>query len=159
MRVYDGEFTVGRILERCRTVPSGAFTRSGPVEGVDLDELRRIINRIPVNTIRARRAKLNVFYEEVLVSADPDFGISFTSCLMILAHHNVISDSKSLRLVFHSFILERLWLTFDPDWRNSYDDAQGCNALKRRFVVRPLSVSLIRCTGLVNSAATSRPRA
>ncbi|KAJ9202067.1 hypothetical protein DTO207G8_55 [Paecilomyces variotii] len=98
MRVYDGEFTVGRILERCRTVPSGAFTRSGPVEGVDLDELRRIINRIPVNTIRARRAKLNVFYEEVLVSADPDFGISFTSCLMILAHHNVISDSKSLRL-------------------------------------------------------------
>lgn len=41
---------------------------------------------------------MNIFYEEVLVSADLDRGISFTSCLMILAHYNVISDNKSLRL-------------------------------------------------------------
>lgn len=158
MRIYDGEFTVGSILERCRT-HSGAFSNKDPAEGVDLDELRRIINRIPVRTIRARRAKLNVFYEEVLVSADPDFGISFTSCLMILAHYNVISDSKSLRLVFRYFILKSLRLIFDPDWRNSCDAVQDCNVLKRRFVGRLLSVSLIRCTGLVNSAARSRPRA
>ena len=32
------------------------------------------------------------------MSADPDRGISFTSCLMILAHYNVISDNKALRL-------------------------------------------------------------
>jgi hypothetical protein len=68
------------------------------VAGVDLDELSRIISKIPVQTIRARRERLNTFYEEVLVSADPDRGISFHQCLMILAHHNVISDSKSLRL-------------------------------------------------------------
>lgn len=66
--------------------------------GVDLDELSRIISKIPVQTIRERRARLNTFYEEILVSADPDRGISFHQCLMILAHHNVISDSKSLRL-------------------------------------------------------------
>jgi voltage-dependent calcium channel len=41
---------------------------------------------------------MNVFYQEILVSADPDRGISFTSCLMILAHYNVIDDTKSLRL-------------------------------------------------------------
>ncbi|KAG7131389.1 hypothetical protein HYQ46_009700 [Verticillium longisporum] len=33
-----------------------------------------------------------------MVSADPDRGISFTTVLMILAHYNIISDSKSLRL-------------------------------------------------------------
>jgi hypothetical protein len=66
--------------------------------GVDLDELSRIISTIPVDAIRERRERLNTFYEEILVSADPDRGISFHQCLMILAHHNVISDSKSLRL-------------------------------------------------------------
>ena len=41
---------------------------------------------------------MNVFYQEILVTADPDRGISFTSCLMVLAHYNVINDTKSLRL-------------------------------------------------------------
>ena len=41
---------------------------------------------------------MNVFYQEALLSADLDRGISFTSCLMILAHYNVINDTKSLRL-------------------------------------------------------------
>lgn len=100
MRVYDGEFTVGRILEECRRnqrdseMPHVQYT-----EGVDLEKLARRIDRIPVDEIRKRRSRMNTFYEEVLVSADPDFGISFTSCLMILAHYNVITDSKSLRFV------------------------------------------------------------
>lgn len=33
-----------------------------------------------------------------MVSADVDRGINFTSCLMILAHYNIISDGKSLKL-------------------------------------------------------------
>ena len=41
---------------------------------------------------------MEVFYQEMLLSADPDRGISFSSCLMILAHYNVIEDSRSLRL-------------------------------------------------------------
>jgi hypothetical protein len=41
---------------------------------------------------------MNTFYEEVLVSADPDRGIAFNALLMILAHYKVINDSKSLRL-------------------------------------------------------------
>ena len=60
--------------------------------------LSRILRRLPVETVNLRRQRLNTFYEEMLVSADAIRGISFHSCLMILAHHNVINDSKSLRL-------------------------------------------------------------
>ncbi|KAJ5283996.1 hypothetical protein N7505_001976 [Penicillium chrysogenum] len=118
MRIYEGEFTVGSILEKCRIDPQrnsiGSYARNSMVSlvesrhsmrpnsrvssGVDLAELSRIISRIPVQSIRERRRRLNAFYEEILVSADPDRGISFHQCLMILAHYNVISDSKSLRL-------------------------------------------------------------
>ena len=121
MRIYDGEFTVGAILEECRKDrrdstaslhhsslhmrSQESLHRSLGFNGenkipdeVDYQKLSRIINRIPVKTIRERRQRLNIFYEEVLVSADPDRGISFHQCLMILAHYNVISDSKSLRL-------------------------------------------------------------
>lgn len=100
MRVYDGEFTIGSLLEQCRVDHRGSMpSPSGRiVEGVDLDKLSMILDRIPVDVIRERRERLNAFYEEVLVSADVVRGISFHSCLMILAHYNVINDSKSLRL-------------------------------------------------------------
>ncbi|OKO94604.1 Calcium-channel protein cch1 [Penicillium subrubescens] len=122
MRIYDNEFTVGRILDQCRETPResvhslSSMHNALPLRsresvqslrpngentlatGVDLKKLSRIIDRIPVNTIRERRQRLNTFYEEILVSADPERGISFHQCLMILAHYNVISDSKSLRL-------------------------------------------------------------
>ncbi|OJJ35434.1 hypothetical protein ASPWEDRAFT_40623 [Aspergillus wentii DTO 134E9] len=99
MRIYDGEFTTRSILERCRVEPRESMRpHSRVVGGVDLDELSKALRNLPVETIRERRQRLNIFYEEVLVSADPDRGISFHSCLMILAHYNVISDSKSLKL-------------------------------------------------------------
>lgn len=118
MRIYEGEFSVGSILEKCRIDPQrnsmSSYARDSMVSlaeprhsmrpnshassGVDIGELSRIISRIPVQSIQERRKRLNTFYEEILVSADPDRGISFHQCLMILAHYNVISDSKSLRL-------------------------------------------------------------
>lgn len=98
MRIYDGEHSVGRILEECRVSRRDSeMNNSRVVDGVDLDKLSKRLDQIPVQKIRERRARMNIFYEEVLVSADPDRGISFTSCLMILAHYKVISDSKSLR--------------------------------------------------------------
>ena len=99
MRIHDDEFTIGRILEKCRVDPQ-EYPKSSQrvVEGVDLDMLSRILRRLPVETVNLRRQRLNTFYEEMLVSADAIRGISFHSCLMILAHHNVINDSKSLRL-------------------------------------------------------------
>ncbi|THC97538.1 hypothetical protein EYZ11_002961 [Aspergillus tanneri] len=99
MRIYDDEFTIGRILEQCRVDKRDSLiAHRRVVEGLDLDKMFRILRRIDVDNVRMRRQRLNTFYEEVLVSADPVRGISFHSCLMILAHYNVISDSKSLRL-------------------------------------------------------------
>ncbi|PWY83064.1 calcium channel subunit Cch1 [Aspergillus sclerotioniger CBS 115572] len=99
MRIYDGEFTIGQIMEECRVDKRDSLmAHRRVVDGLDLDKMTKILRRIPVDTVRTRRQRLNAFYEEVLVSADPVRGISFHSCLMILAHYNVISDSKSLRL-------------------------------------------------------------
>ncbi|KAF7588841.1 calcium channel protein [Aspergillus hancockii] len=99
MRIHDDEFSIGRILEECKVDRrDSVLAHRRVVEGVDLDQLTKILQRIPVDEVRMRRQRLNTFYEEVLVSADPVRGISFHSCLMILAHYNVINDSKSLRL-------------------------------------------------------------
>ena len=68
------------------------------VDGMDLDKLAERINQIPVAEIRQRRARLNVFYQEVMLTADPDRGIPFTAVLFLLTHYNVITDSRSLRL-------------------------------------------------------------
>ncbi|KAF2266880.1 hypothetical protein CC78DRAFT_458268 [Lojkania enalia] len=102
MRIYDGDFTVGRLIESC-SQPSRR-TSELPVQGpeetpeIDLQKLNRRLAELPVAEIRRRRQRMNTFYEEVIVSSDPDRGIAFTSLLMILAHHKVINDNKSLRL-------------------------------------------------------------
>ena len=100
MRVYDGEFTIRRLIEDCKIPRRESHL---PVEGpkvteeIDLRRLAWRLSSLPVDEIRRRRKRMNMFYEEVLVSADPDKGIGFTTLLMILAHHKVINDNKSLR--------------------------------------------------------------
>jgi len=100
MRIYAGsDQSVGRILENCRVETRGTETPPpGVIHGIDLDALNRQLRTIDVADIRRRRERMEVFFQEVMVSAHPDRGINFTSCLMILAHYNVILDSKSLRL-------------------------------------------------------------
>ncbi|KAL6706496.1 calcium channel protein [Coniothyrium glycines] len=102
MRIYDGDFTVGRLIETCtvNTRRESNLPVSGrePTPDIDLDLLNRCLAELPVKEIRRRRQRMNTFYEEVLVSSDPDRGIQFTSLLLILAHHKVINDNKSLRL-------------------------------------------------------------
>ena len=108
MRIYDGDFTVTRLIEDCSRVERVSGL---PVEGqheqreIDLAKLNERLAELPVNEIRRRRARMNKFYEEVLVSSDHDRGIAFTSLLMILAHYKVINDNKSLRL--HEFLRRR----------------------------------------------------
>jgi hypothetical protein len=67
------------------------------LDEIDVKKLSRIIDRIPVNEIRERRKRLETFNEEVMVSVDSDRRIHFSVCLMLLAHHKVINDSKSLK--------------------------------------------------------------
>src|SRR5215472_1415770 len=108
MRIYDGDFTVTRLIEDCSRVKRVSGL---PVEGqheqreIDLAKLNERLAELPVNEIRRRRARMNKFYEEVLVSSDHDRGIAFTSLLMILAHYKVINENKSLRL--HEFLRRR----------------------------------------------------
>ncbi len=114
MRIYAGsDHSVKRILDNCKverraneTPPPGVIPvkpkkvddREETYNGIDLSELNRQLRMIDVSDIRRRRQRMEIFFQEVMVSAHPDRGINFTSCLMILAHYNVISDSKSLRL-------------------------------------------------------------
>ncbi|TKA58618.1 hypothetical protein B0A55_12588, partial [Friedmanniomyces simplex] len=104
MRIYDGDFSVRTLIEDCQVSPltrASALPVDGPSLGsgeIDLNKLNRRLSELPVLQIRTRRARMNTFYEEVLVSADPDHGISFNALLMILAHYKVINDNRSLKL-------------------------------------------------------------
>ena len=100
MRIYDGDFTVGRILEDCCVDDNRISNFHGndrSTRQVDLAKLNARIQRLNVTESRIRRRRMNLFYEEVMVSADLDRGIGFNALLTILAHHKVINDNKSLR--------------------------------------------------------------
>jgi hypothetical protein len=106
MRVYDGDFTVRALMDECQVDNPLRRTTSLPLEGmtgyepreIDIAKLNAKLNEIPIDEIRRRRVRMNTFYEEVLVSADPDRGIEFGALLMILAHYKVINDNRSLKL-------------------------------------------------------------
>ncbi|KAJ0167466.1 Calcium-channel protein cch1 [Colletotrichum tanaceti] len=105
MRIYDADDSVRQILEDVRddAATTGArhmsiASASNYNAGLDIQRLNRRLAQIDVVKVRERRRRFNIFFEEVMVSADPDKGISFTSVLMILAHYNIINDSKSLKL-------------------------------------------------------------
>ncbi|KAI0913170.1 Ion transport protein-domain-containing protein [Ustulina deusta] len=103
MKIYEHEDSVSRILEDVRGNDQGpgrhaSIATASDLSGVDIRKLNERLALIDVEGVRERRRRYNIFYEEVMVSADPDRGISFTTVLMIMAHYNIISDSKSLRL-------------------------------------------------------------
>ncbi len=99
MHIYDDEHSVNSILEYCRDNTRGTDSPAGVVHGIDLARLNERIRSINVPEIRRRRKQLETFCTEIFISANADDrGVNFTSCLMILAHYNVILDSKSLRL-------------------------------------------------------------
>lgn len=98
MRVYEEPFTVHDILDDCRVDPRSHSRKAvGIVDGVDLDALNRRISKIPIHRIRRQRHIFTLFFEECLVSADKEYGVSFTSVLLILAHYKIINDNKSLK--------------------------------------------------------------
>ena len=102
MRIYEPEDSVQQILDDVRNDHnlnrhSSIATPTTSNSDLDLGRLNRRLAELDVVRIRARRRRFNVFFEEVLVAADPDRGIAFTDVLLILAHYNIINDSKSLK--------------------------------------------------------------
>ncbi|KAB8339248.1 hypothetical protein FH972_022182 [Carpinus fangiana] len=102
MRIHSGEHTVGGLIEQCRIDKRSSYAvstlRQKDEYDIDIKKLNACLRTLPVKEIQHRRTRMNIFYEEVMISADPDRGISFNSLLMILAHYKVINDNKSLRL-------------------------------------------------------------
>ncbi|KAN0117387.1 BcCCH1, calcium channel protein [Hyaloscypha variabilis] len=102
MRIYKQEHSVRRILEDVQSAPTSgrimSMASTSSTSGVNLKALNKRLAEIDAAEVRRSRARYNLFFEEVMVSADVDRGISFTTVLMILAHYNVISDNKSLKL-------------------------------------------------------------
>ncbi|KAJ6445532.1 protein phosphatase 2A regulatory subunit cdc55 [Purpureocillium lavendulum] len=102
MRIYQPEDSVGQILEDVRAEPRASrhmsIATTSALNEVDLDKLNKRLALLDVAKIRERRRRYKIFFGEVLVSADPDKGIAFSDVLMILAHYNIINDSKSLKL-------------------------------------------------------------
>jgi hypothetical protein len=101
MRIYSQENSVRRILEDVQSQPTSgrilSMASASSATGVNLKALNKRLAKIDAAEVRRSRARYNLFFEEVMVSADVDRGISFTTVLMILAHYNVISDNKSLK--------------------------------------------------------------
>jgi voltage-dependent calcium channel len=101
MRIYDEDDSVRRILEDVQVQTPGVRANSvasaSQATGIDLKALNERIARIDRNKVRERRRTYNIFYQEVMVSAEPDRGLAFTTILMILAHYKVINDNKSLK--------------------------------------------------------------
>jgi hypothetical protein len=103
MRIYNSEDSVRQILEDVQNTDAVSIRHQSIAStsqvnvGIDIKKLNRRLGQIDVARVREQRRRFNIFFEEIMVSADPDRGISFTTVLMILAHYNIISDSKSLR--------------------------------------------------------------
>ncbi|PHH80248.1 hypothetical protein CDD80_2271 [Ophiocordyceps camponoti-rufipedis] len=101
MRIYEPQDSVRQILEDVRGEDRTSRARNMSTrayEEIDLEKLRKRLNLLDVEGIQKRRRRFKIFYGEVLASADPDKGVAFPDVLMILAHYNIINDSKSLRL-------------------------------------------------------------
>ncbi|ETN46798.1 uncharacterized protein HMPREF1541_00987 [Cyphellophora europaea CBS 101466] len=98
MRIYEGDFTVRALMEDCSVEPGEVYKRRRVIDGLDIDLLNARLRNIPIDEVRAKKQQMEIFYQEVMLSADPDRGISFTTTLMTLTHYNVIEDSRSLRL-------------------------------------------------------------
>jgi hypothetical protein len=101
MRIYPAEDSIGQILEDIRDDSKSArhmsIATANFYNDIDINKLNQRLAQIDVEQIRERRRRFDIFFGEVLVSADPDRGIAFTDVLLILAHYNIINDSKSLK--------------------------------------------------------------
>jgi len=132
MRIYEDPFTVHSILDDCRVDPNSTkgLAKGSVVHGIDLEALNRRIAKIPVHKIRRQRHTFTLFFEECLVSADKDYGVSFESVLLILAHYKIINDNKSLRFVFTLEATVRIYMVADfvtpLGLRNTCVDDTGC---------------------------------
>lgn len=104
MRIYPAEFSISELVKDCE-IPT-PYTESPLVTSpirknrqIDIAKLNARLRDLPIQEIRERRRTLELFYQEMLLSARAnDKRIKFDHLLMELAHHKIIDDNKALRL-------------------------------------------------------------
>ena len=69
---------------------------TGTKRAVDFRRIEAKIKTIDYDQVRKRRRVYTRLYHEARISEEPGRGISFTSMLMMLAHHKLIDDEKAL---------------------------------------------------------------
>lgn len=103
MSIYPPEFTVKQLIQDCEkpSLHDGLpFADSFPRKNrqIDIKKLNARLRELPVQEIRDRKHRLELFYQEMLLTARAnDKRIRFDHLLMELAHHKIIDD-KALRL-------------------------------------------------------------
>jgi len=104
MRIYPAEFSITELVRDCE-IPSpytaSPLVTSAPRKNrqIDIAKLNARLRDMPIQEIRERRRTLELFYQEMLLSARAnDKRIKFDQVLMELAHHKIIDDNKALRL-------------------------------------------------------------
>ena len=101
MRIYPPEYSWKKLVEQCRISSADAnpFADSTKGQDIDIHKLNSLLRDLPIDEIQQRRRTLEVFYQEILLSAKrTDRGIGFIDLLMTLAHYKIIDNNKSLRL-------------------------------------------------------------
>ena len=108
MRIYDHGDSVRQILEDIRGDDATSIRHQSiasvrhqsissvshlPQTGLDLKKLNDRLNQIDRVKVQKRRHRFALFYEEIMVGADPERGVSFTHVLMTLAHYNIIDEN------------------------------------------------------------------
>lgn len=104
MRIYPAEFSISQLVGDC--VISLPISESPLVDSmprkkrqIDIAKLNARLRDLPIEEIRERRRTLELFHQEMLLSARAnDKRIKFDHLLMELAHHKIIDDNKALRL-------------------------------------------------------------
>ncbi|CCL98380.1 uncharacterized protein FIBRA_00375 [Fibroporia radiculosa] len=94
VRIYPAEHSIPNIMARS----SDSESTDRIVDGLNLDQLEATLTTIDRAAIKRRKNLYNRLYHEARISYEPGKGISFTSMLLLLAHHKLIVDRDALVL-------------------------------------------------------------
>jgi hypothetical protein len=97
VRIYPEEYSRARLRAISQVTPEAeADHPSMIIEGVDILKLREALAGVDNAMIQKRRLDYSRVWYEAILSQEQGKGISFTSMLLLLAHHKLIDDREAL---------------------------------------------------------------
>jgi hypothetical protein len=95
--IYPPEFSVSVLKSIATNTSSAAFMGGRMVEGLNVPALKAALAQMDSLEIARRKKLFNRIYYAALLTGDPIKGISFTSVLLVIAHHKLIDVDQSLQ--------------------------------------------------------------